>query len=208
VRFVHRHTDDPEQHGQALSASRVSPELVALGVDGRSRERFSTREMIEVEQRLERSAGLITDRSGHEVSPAALRGALAAGEGRALNLGGEQRDALDHITHPGDLAMVVGYAGTGKSAMLGVAREACGGAEGYSVQGAALSGIAAESLEAGSGIGSRQMERVLAHAERAGGQDCSRGRRRAAAGDRGRRSVQGADRVARRRRNHPDPPPA
>jgi Ti-type conjugative transfer relaxase TraA len=200
ARFVHRHTDEPEQYARALSAVKTSPELVALGVDGRGRERFSTREMIEVEQRLERSAEHMAGRGGHAVSPAALDRALAAGERRGLVIGGDQRDALEHITRSGDLSMVVGYAGTGKSAMLGVARDGWEVA-GYQVRGAALSGIAAESLEAGSGIGSRtiaslehswaqgrdeltsrdvlvideagmigsrQMERVLAHAEKAG----------------------------------------
>ncbi|GAA3277282.1 hypothetical protein GCM10020258_58720 [Sphingomonas yabuuchiae] len=38
-------------------------------------------------------------------------------------LGEEQRAALEYITGPSDLANVIGYAGTGKSAMLGVARD-------------------------------------------------------------------------------------
>jgi Ti-type conjugative transfer relaxase TraA len=154
ARFAHRHSDDAEQYAQVLSAMKTSPELVSLGVDGRGRERFSTREMIEVEQRLERSADKLAGRKGHAVSPADRGEALAAGVRRGLHLGGEQRDALDHIMGGRDLSMVVGYAGTGKSAMLGVAREAWETA-GYHVRGAALSGIAAESLEAGSGIGSR-----------------------------------------------------
>ncbi|MGY4403898.1 Ti-type conjugative transfer relaxase TraA [Bradyrhizobium sp. USDA 3315] len=69
-------------------------------------------------------------------------------------LSGEQADALAHVTDGRDLSLVVGYAGTGKSAMLGVAREAWQAA-GYEVRGVALSGIAAENLEVGSGIASR-----------------------------------------------------
>ena len=154
ARFVHRHTDDADQFSQAMSAVKTSPELVALGKDGAGRERFSTREMLATEQRLERSAGHIVARSSHGVAPASLERAISAGEGRGLRLGDEQRGALERITGREDLSLVVGYAGTGKSAMLGVAREAWE-AEGYQVRGAALSGIAAESLEAGSGIGSR-----------------------------------------------------
>ncbi|MBP7818252.1 MAG: Ti-type conjugative transfer relaxase TraA [Phenylobacterium sp.] len=154
ARFVHRHTDDADQFSQAMSAVKTSPELVALGKDGAGRERFSTREMLAIEQRLERSAEQIAGRGQRRVSPASRELALAASEGRGLALAGSQRDALDHITGREDLALVVGYAGTGKSAMLGVAREAWE-ASGYQVRGAALSGIAAESLEAGSGIGSR-----------------------------------------------------
>jgi Ti-type conjugative transfer relaxase TraA len=154
ARFVHRHTDDADQFNQAMSAVKTSPELVALGKDGAGRERFSTREMLATEQRLERSAEQIAGRGEHRVSPASRELALAASEGRGLALAGSQRDALDHITGREDLALVVGYAGTGKSAMLGVAREAWEAA-GYQVRGAALSGIAAESLEGGSGIGSR-----------------------------------------------------
>ena len=154
ARFVHRHTDDADQFSQAMSAVKTSPDLVALGKDGAGRERFSTREMLSVEQRLERSAEQIAERGQHRVSPASRDMALAASEGRGLALAGSQRDALDHITGREDLALVVGYAGTGKSAMLGVAREAWE-AQGYQVRGAALSGIAAESLEGGSGISSR-----------------------------------------------------
>ena len=55
---------------------------------------------------------------------AALDGAMARAEERGLLLSGEQRAAFEHVTNARGLSVVVGYAGTGKSAMLGVAREA------------------------------------------------------------------------------------
>jgi Ti-type conjugative transfer relaxase TraA len=156
ARFVHRHTDDAAQFSQALSAVKGSPELVTLGRDGAGRTRFSTREMLATEQRLERSAAKLAERNNHGVARSVRERALAAGEARGLRLGAEQRQALAHVSGLQNLSMVVGYAGSGKSAMLGAAREAWE-ASGYQVRGATLSGIAAESLEAGSGIGSRTL---------------------------------------------------
>ena len=163
--FVHRHSDGKEQFDRVMAAVRASPELVALGKDGRDQERFTSREMIATEARLERAGDELARSSGHGVSDRHRAGALEAAEGRGLVLSGEQRDAFDHITEGRGVASVIGYAGTGKSAMLGVAREAWE-REGYQVRGAALSGIAAENLEGGSGIQSR----TIASLEHAWGQ--------------------------------------
>jgi hypothetical protein len=133
---------------------RNAPDLVELGQDGRGEDRFTTRDMIAAEQRLHRAAELMAERERHEVSDRDREVALARAEVRGLILSGEQADALAHVTDGRDLGIVVGYAGTGKSAMLGVAREAWEAA-GYEVRGVALSGIAAENLEGGSCIASR-----------------------------------------------------
>ncbi len=154
AKFVHRHSDGKEQFDRALSTVQSSPNLVALGKDGRGNERFTSRDMIEVEARMERASALIARREQFRLRGQPCERALSAAEVRGLVLSGEQRAAFDHVTAGGDLGIVVGYAGTGKSAMLGVAREAWEHA-GLSVRGAALSGIAAENLEGGSGIASR-----------------------------------------------------
>ena len=152
--FVHRHSDDRDQFDRAMNAVRNAPELVALGKDGRGEDRFTSRDMIGVEQRLERAAQSLAARTGHSLPTAVTRGlANVVGSG-GLVLGNEQQAALAHILRPQDLAIITGYAGTGKSAMLSVARDAWSEA-GYEVRGCALSGIAAENLESGSGIASR-----------------------------------------------------
>ncbi|WP_213978883.1 Ti-type conjugative transfer relaxase TraA [Sphingomonas sp. dw_22] len=152
--FIHRHSDGKEQFDAAMSAVRGSPDLVALGKDGRGQDRFTSRDMIETEQRLQRASELMAERERHRVDEKDRAAALAQAEGHGLALTGEQRGAFEHVTGDRSLSVVVGYAGTGKSAMLGVAREAWERA-GFEVCGAALSGIAAEGLENGSGIASR-----------------------------------------------------
>lgn len=198
--FVHRHSEGKDQFDAVMAAVKASPELVALGKDGRGQDRFTSRAMIETERRLEHATVRLDARRGHGVDDRHVARALARATTRGMALSSEQRGALEHITSSHDLSTVVGYAGTGKSAMLGAAREAWESA-GYEVRGIALSGIAAENLESGSGIasrtiaslehqwgqdrelltsksilvideagmiGTRQMERVMAHVEKHG----------------------------------------
>src|SRR5579863_3527086 len=154
AKFAHRHSDGIDQFNEVMGSMRSAPDLVELGRDGRGEDRFTTRAMIEAEQRLHRAAELMAERDRHAVRNRDREAALALAERRGLVLSGEQADALAHATDGRDLGVVVGHAGTGKSAMLAVAREAWESA-GYEVRGVALSGIAAENLESGSGIVSR-----------------------------------------------------
>lgn len=154
AQFAFRHSDGKDQFDSVMSSVRGSPELVALGKDGRDQERFTSADMIAVEERLGLSASMLATSEHHGVADRHRHAALDGAAERGLILSGEQRDAFDHVTGQRDLASVVGYAGSGKSAMLGVARDAWE-REGYNVCGASLSGIAAENLEAGSGIASR-----------------------------------------------------
>lgn len=152
--FVHRHSDGKDQFDHAVHAVQSSPDLIALGKDGRGQERFTSKDMIAVEERLQRAASLMAEREHHRVGARSCERALAAAEASGLHLSGEQRTAFDHVTESKGLGIVIGYAGTGKSAMLGVAKDAWE-QSGYHVHGLALSGIAAENLESGSAIPSR-----------------------------------------------------
>ena len=156
VRFLHRHTDGAAQFTAVLAKVAASPELRFVGKDGRGLDRFSTRAMVAAEQRMEGAAAGLAGSQAHRVGVMEVHRAVRRVAAGGLALSEEQRAAVFHVTAGGDLAVVVGYAGTGKSAMLGVARQAWAAA-GYRVRGAALSGIAAEGLEGGSGIESRTL---------------------------------------------------
>ena len=152
--FAHRHSDGQEQFDRVLASMRHHESVLALGRDGHGAERFTTTSMMSAEEALVRDAERLAASRNHAVARGDLAQALPGSEARGMRLSTEQLAALDHVVRKPGLALVVGYAGAGKSAMLGVARDAWEAA-GYTVRGAALSGIAAENLEGGSGIGSR-----------------------------------------------------
>lgn len=145
-----------------------SDALLALGRDGQGNERFTTVSMRGAEEAMVRNADALA-RASHRVSSFAVERAVRASAGCGMVLGTEQRRALEHVTKAPGLSLIVGYAIAGKSAMLGVAREAWEAA-GYTVRGAALSGVAAENLEGGSGIASR----TIACLEHGGARDRDR----------------------------------
>lgn len=151
AKFVNRHTLDAEQFQSVFSKVKASNELVYLGKDSKNVARYTTKDMLTIEiKMLERTQALATSPS-HSVSEENLNSAI-----QTKSLTEQQKIAFEHITNQGDLKCIVGFAGTGKSYLLGSAKEAWE-AEGYQVLGATLSGIAAENLEASSSINSRTL---------------------------------------------------
>src|SRR5262249_6554760 len=81
------------------------------------------------------------------------------------SLSDEQKRALRHLTQSqGAIQVVSGLAGTGKTSMLRAAREAFE-RQGFEVLGGCLSGKAAQGLEAGSGIKSSTIARLIGWSE-------------------------------------------
>jgi Ti-type conjugative transfer relaxase TraA len=151
ARFLHTRTEGAEQFQAALLKVSTSPELVSLGLDDRRQERFTSREILETESALLERSKRLTQRFGHGVEKSRQTSVLSQHQ-----LSDEQRGAFAHLVAAGDLKILVGVAGSGKSRLLGAAREAWE-AEGFTVKGAALSGIAAENLSVASGIQSRTL---------------------------------------------------
>ncbi len=109
---------------------------------------FTTRELRELEQR---AVAIAAGRSQERVAAVSER-ALADVRREALRalgsrLSAEQRQALETLTGPGGVSVLVGQAGTGKGVVLGSAASAWR-SEGYEVLGTAIAGATAQRLAA------------------------------------------------------------
>ncbi len=148
ARWVHRHTAE-DQFGHVFAAARE--QAAPVGTDGRGQTRYSTQEMLDIERRMIDTAEAMAATASHPV-----RSGFADRILDVSALSDEQQTAARALLSGGDLTCLLGYAGAGKSTMLGEVRRMLE-LQGYTVRGAALSGIAAENLEEGSGIEARTL---------------------------------------------------
>ncbi|HET7486329.1 MAG TPA: MobF family relaxase [Acidimicrobiales bacterium] len=143
----------PDDCGDVLL--RRDGSVVPLEADGA---RFSTRDLLAVEDDLLAGARARQTAGVGMVPTDILRRSLAG----KPSLGTEQRALVSEVCRSGrGVDVVVGAAGTGKTAALGTAREAWEAA-GHEVIGCALAARAAAQLTSGAGIRASTIHRLLA----------------------------------------------
>ncbi len=138
-----------------------SHEIVFLG-EHRGECRYTTSAMFRLERELISVAERLASNTRHHLHTETVVGHLS----RNGELSEEQMRAVWNLTtQTGAIAIVSGMAGTGKTRMLGVAREAWQ-SEGFEVIGTSLSARAAKELESGAGISSTTIAQLLIDLER------------------------------------------
>ena len=146
-----------------LDHLRAGGEIVDVGEDpaSPSRHRFTTKEMAGVEMEMEGAAQRLAMSHHHRIAADVREAALErVADRQGFRLSPEQLKAVEHVTGGEGLALIVGYAGAGKSAAMNSVREVYEGA-GYKVRGAALSNLAAQGLQDSAGIESTSLDRLL-----------------------------------------------
>ncbi len=148
---AYKNSKSTEEYNQIITNVLNHKDLVKLGVGYSGKESFTSRNVLNKEQKLFLSVDSLMKNNTHRVKEINI-------ENSTLNQ--EQISAVKHIVNSNDIALVIGKPGTGKSFMLGKAREVWE-EEGYRVKGTTLSGAAAENLQNSSGIHSSTIASLL-----------------------------------------------
>ena len=164
AKLANQYSVDLNQYNEVLAAIKSAEQLVVLGENEYGKSVYTTSKMIEMEHEMLNCAYELNSKQGHAINLEAATQAVASS-----NLNEGQRTAFNHIINNGDLKIVTGIAGTGKSTLMKVAREAFEGS-GYEVRGACFSGIATKGLEKEAGIKSTTVDSCLLQWDQGRGQ--------------------------------------
>ncbi len=138
-------------------AIHQSRDIVKLEDDERGVRRYTTRTMLRIESHLLASVKRSEGNDNHRVAAPDVAAAIR----QHPSIEPEQAEAVRHITQGEDsITAVNGFAGTGKTFMLSVAKSIWE-ASGYDVVGTALAAKAAKTIENDSGIPSTHIHRLL-----------------------------------------------
>jgi Ti-type conjugative transfer relaxase TraA len=143
IRFLKSRTD-PAQLDTALAAITTCGELVALTAAGSDPPRYTSRDMLEAEKSLMKRAAAMATRRGHAVP-------MPSPPAPPHSLTDEHRRTIDYLLGEGDIKALTSAADDHQAVPLKAARQAWE-MRGLRVIGGALSRIAAEKLQAASGI--------------------------------------------------------
>jgi ATP-dependent exoDNAse (exonuclease V) alpha subunit len=129
--------------------------IIPLGLGPDGRQHFTTQITFKAEISLIQQSKQLAQKSSFLVEPQIIKEVS-----RKYKLNEGQQRALAYITQGKNLSLVIGMAGTGKTYLLGAAREVWK-RSGFRVNGLALSGRASAGLEAESKINSRTIHRFV-----------------------------------------------
>lgn len=139
IRYTGVESVDPEFSG-IMAHVATSAELVSISTDQPDKTRFTTREMLNAEMEMAFAARQLASRKHGRAAPSS-----------PAHLSAEQATAYRHVLEAGDLALISGVAGAGKTTVL---RDVVAALEsvGHNVRGAAIAGAAARKLADETGI--------------------------------------------------------
>ena len=155
AKLANQHSGDLEQYNQVVAAIKSAENVVALGKDDYDNPVYSTKEIIALEHKMLDHAYELNARNYHGLD----KKYLDKIDNNSC-LYDSQKAAFKHMVGEGDLKVVTGFAGVGKSFVMAHAREMFE-KSGYNIRGVALSAMAAENLEKESHIKSITIDKAL-----------------------------------------------